>query len=88
MMCEYCGYLGHTSHRPELKKRACDDCYSNICEPFDDDEGCSYCDGEGWDENACNCMEGCIACVEPSGMPCQHCRPLTKPEAAAQDGEP
>lgn len=43
---------------------------------FDDcEDECPYCDGEGWDADACDCMEGCVACIEPSGMPCHHCTP-------------
>lgn len=37
------------------------------------DAECPYCDGEGWVEDDCDCMEGCVACVAPSGMPCAHC---------------
>lgn len=48
-------------------------------------EDCPYCDGEGWDEDACDCMEGCIACVRPSGMPCLHCAPQKQPDKGLQD---
>ena len=43
-----------------------------------EDEECPYCDGEGWDADYCDCMEGCVACVEPSGRPCPYCDPVEK----------
>lgn len=37
------------------------------------EDDCVHCDGEGWDAEYCDCMEDCVACLEPSGRPCPYC---------------